>query len=76
MVGGEPGAALVGEALHVRIAATARTVWLVLEAADGQARTNAATLQRLGYVDVRVTCDLAGRERVVEGRAGARSRRL
>ena len=69
----EPREALVGEGLHERIAASARTTWLVLEVGDGQAGTTAASLERLGYVDVRVTCDLAGRERVVEGRGDERS---
>jgi methylase of polypeptide subunit release factors len=35
---------------------------------DGQAPDVAAALEKLGYMDVRVTPDLAGRERVVEGR--------
>jgi len=42
---------------------------LVLEAADGEARAVAALLTGLGYADVRIGEDLAGRERVVEGRA-------
>ena len=41
---------------------------LVLECADGTARTVATALGRLGYADTRITNDLAGRERVVEGR--------
>jgi release factor glutamine methyltransferase len=42
---------------------------LVLEAADGDARDVAALLAALGYDDVRIGEDLAGRERVVDGRA-------
>ena len=42
---------------------------LVLETADGDARDVAALLAGLRYVDVRIGEDLAGRERVVEGRA-------
>jgi release factor glutamine methyltransferase len=41
---------------------------LVLEVGDGQAGDVASLLGSLGYEDVRVTLDLAGRERVVEGR--------
>jgi methylase of polypeptide subunit release factors len=41
---------------------------LVLEAGDGQAAALAATLEGLGYEDVAITRDLAGRDRVVEGR--------
>lgn len=64
----EPREALVGEGLHEAIARAAETTWLVLEVGDGQARGVAATLEGLGYEEVHVTPDLAGRERVVEGR--------
>ena len=64
----EPRGALVGVGLHERVAAAARTAWLVLEVGDGQAGAVAATVGQLGYDDVRITPDLAGRERVVEGR--------
>jgi release factor glutamine methyltransferase len=67
----EPREALVGEGLHEELARIARTTWLVLEVGDGQAPAVADILRRLGYVDVRVTPDLAGRERVVEGRASS-----
>ena len=40
---------------------------LVLEVADGDAERVAGLLGELGYEDVAVTHDLAGRERVVEG---------
>lgn len=63
----EPREALVGEGLHEAIARAAQTRWLVLEVGDGQARDVAATLTELGYRDVTVTRDLAGRERVVDG---------
>jgi release factor glutamine methyltransferase len=42
---------------------------LVLETADGEAGNMAALLTTLGYDDVRIGEDLAGRERVVDGRA-------
>ena len=41
---------------------------LVLECGDGQAAALAAELRALGYEDVRATPDLAGHDRVVEGR--------
>jgi release factor glutamine methyltransferase len=64
----EPRAALVGEGLHEELARIARTQWLVLEVGDGQAQSVAQALEALGYAEVSVTPDLAGRERVVEGR--------
>ena len=64
----EPRAALVGEGLHEELARAARTEWLVLEVGDGQASQVAASLDGLGYADVTITRDLAGRERIVEGR--------
>jgi release factor glutamine methyltransferase len=64
----EPREALVAEGVHEAIARAARTTWLVLEVGDGQAPGVAAALETLGYEGVRVTPDLAGRERVVEGR--------
>jgi release factor glutamine methyltransferase len=64
----EPRDALVGVGLHEQLAAVARTTWLVLEVGHTQARGVAASLEDLGYSGVRITPDLAGRERVVEGR--------
>lgn len=64
----EPRAALVGEGLPEEIARTADTRFLALEVGDGQAAQVAAALRSLGYVDVTITRDLAGKERVVEGR--------
>jgi release factor glutamine methyltransferase len=68
----EPRRALVGDGATERVAAAARDVLapggaLVLEVADGAAARVAALLRDLGYADLRVTRDLAGRERVVEG---------
>ena len=63
----EPEQALVGSGFHERLARVAQTRLLVLEVGDGQARDVAAILEAVGYRDVRVTQDLAGRERVVEG---------
>ena len=64
----EPRAALVGEGLHEEVARLAHTRWLVLEAGDGQAKGVAAALEALGYSDVKITPDLGGTARVVEGR--------
>jgi release factor glutamine methyltransferase len=64
----EPRSALVGEGLHEELARVARTRVLVLEVGDGQAPAVAQSLEALGYLDVAITPDLAGRERVVEGR--------
>jgi release factor glutamine methyltransferase len=63
----EPRAALIGEGFHEEIARVAQTRFLVFEVGDGQARQVAAALERVGYRDVRITPDLAGLERVVEG---------
>lgn len=57
--------AIVAQAFS-RLAPGAR---LVLEVGDGEARGVAGLLTSLGYDDVRIGEDLAGRERVVDGRA-------
>ena len=64
----EPRDALVGVDFPARIARVAQTRALVLETHECQARDVAATLESLAYTDVRVTPDLAGKPRVVEGR--------
>jgi release factor glutamine methyltransferase len=64
----EPPEALVGEGLHEEIARLAATRFLVFEVGLGQARAVAETLERCGYLDVRVAADLAGIDRVVEGK--------
>jgi release factor glutamine methyltransferase len=69
----EPRDALVGSGRHEEIAEAAQKVLrpggaLVLEVGDGQAPPVAAQLRALGYVEVATTPDLAGCERVVEGR--------
>ena len=64
----EPRDALVGVGLHEQLARIAETRLLVLEVHECQAEDVAATLTSLGYVDVKVTDDLAGKPRVVEGR--------
>jgi release factor glutamine methyltransferase len=64
----EPRAALVGVGLHEEIARHAETRFLVLEVGNGQAHNIAGALRSLGYLDVTISRDLAGKERVVEGR--------
>ena len=71
----EPREALVGEGVTEAIAADAREVLapggaIVLETAGGRAGEVAVLLDRLGYEDVRVTDDLTGIGRVVEGHTG------
>jgi release factor glutamine methyltransferase len=69
----EPREALVGEGGHEAVARAALETLasggaLVLEVGDGQAGGVAARLRQLGFREVRVSEDLAGRERVVDGR--------
>ena len=69
----EPREALVGLGVGEAIARDARSVLrpggrLVLECGDGQAAELAAELVALGYEHVHATPDLAGHDRVVEGR--------
>jgi release factor glutamine methyltransferase len=63
----EPRDALVGAGFHEQLARHVATGWLVVEVGDGQARGVADALEALGYRRIRITPDLAGRERVVEG---------
>jgi release factor glutamine methyltransferase len=70
----EPREALVGAGSVEAVARTARRVlapggWLVLETHAERARDAAALVAALGFDAVRITRDLSGRERVVEGRA-------
>ena len=64
----EPREALVGVGVHEELASRARTTWLVLETGDGQADGIVRTLAQLGYNQIGVTPDLAGKDRVIEGR--------
>jgi release factor glutamine methyltransferase len=72
----EPREALVGEGVAEALARGLRETLVVggalaVELGDGQQKTYAELLQSLGYADIRITDDLAGRERVVEGRRPA-----
>jgi release factor glutamine methyltransferase len=65
----EPAQALLGgTAVHRELARVARTTWLVLEVGDGQAEAVADQLREEGYEIIRITNDLGGTPRVVEGR--------
>jgi release factor glutamine methyltransferase len=69
----EPREALVGVGRHAAVADAATSVLrsggaLALEVGDGQAAEVAQNMRDAGYVDVAATEDLAGRERVVDGR--------
>jgi methylase of polypeptide subunit release factors len=69
----EPREAVVGVGQTEGVARRAREVlraggWLVLECCDGTAPDVCAELRALGYEDVTFSLDLAGRQRVVEGR--------
>lgn len=71
----EPREALVGEGATEAVARSALDVLrpggaLVLECAAHDAERVATLLRGLGYEEVRVTADLAGRDRVVEGTRG------
>jgi len=70
----EPRAALIESGATEAIAeeALSRLVpggWLVFEVADGKAHAVADLLRGLRYEEVTIGKDLAGRERVVDGRA-------
>jgi len=69
----EPRKAVIGVEVGAEIAREARRVlvpggWIVLECGDGQGAHLASELGAFGYTDGVQTPDLAGRDRVVEGR--------
>jgi release factor glutamine methyltransferase len=67
----EPAAALLGGLdVYRELAHSSRSTWLLVEVGEGRAAAVEALLGDAGWVDTQVTCDLAGRERVVEGRRG------
>jgi release factor glutamine methyltransferase len=76
----EPRVALVDRGQTEIVARGARDAlrpgsWLVLEVGDGRGAATAGRLQELGYEGVRVSPDLTGRDRVVEGQWRTSSRR-
>jgi release factor glutamine methyltransferase len=69
----EPHVALVAAGATEKLARAAREAlrpggWLVLETAAGSGDRVERLLSELGFEDVRITPDLAGRDRVAEGR--------
>ena len=66
----EPAAALVDVGIHEELARRARKTWLLLEIGEDQTDRISRTLAELGYDQIRITPDLAGRDRVIEGRRG------
>ena len=68
VVGGETGLEVILELLEQVRMWLAPGGWLVIEIADTQAERVSRLLGILGYRDVTVTKDLAGRDRVVEAR--------
>lgn len=69
----EPPSALIDEGQTERLARDAQHVldgWLVLEVHEERASLMSDVITRLGYENVGVTADLAGRPRVVEARWG------
>ena len=67
-LGHEPQEALVDRGQTQRLIETARFGWLVLEVHEARGAEVARQLEAAGYRDVRVSQDLAGRDRIVEGR--------
>jgi len=72
----EPYEAVVGVHATQAVARRATAIlrpggWLVLEVGETLAAEVASLLERLGFREVGVTRDLAGRDRVVEGRWGS-----
>lgn len=63
----EPEIALVGSGGYDRLARAASSRFLVVEVGAGWAQNAAASLRMVGWRDIRVTADLTGVERVVEG---------
>ena len=64
----EPQDALVDRGQTQRLIEQATFGWLVLEVHEARAHEVAAQLEHRGYVDIRVSQDLTGRDRIVEGR--------
>ena len=69
----EPHVALVAAGATAKLAAASRDAlrpggWLVLETAAGAGERVERVLTELGFEDVTITPDLAGRDRVAEGR--------
>ncbi len=66
-LGFEPDVALIGAGAHERLARAADAKFIVFEVGDGQAIEVGEILTVAGWRDVRITPDLTGTDRVVEG---------
>ncbi len=69
----EPRIALVAHGATEAVARAATEAlrphgWIVLEIAENQAQNVAALLDDLGYSELRISPDMAGRDRVIEGK--------
>lgn len=72
-LGWEPRVALVEEGQTERLADEARALldgWLICEVHETRASLISGVVARLGYVEVGIAADLAGRPRIVEARWG------
>jgi release factor glutamine methyltransferase len=63
----EPEVALIGAGAHERLAHVADARFLAFEVGDGQAEAVGEILLVAGWHDVRITPDLTGTDRIVEG---------
>jgi release factor glutamine methyltransferase len=63
----EPEVALVGAGVHEQLARAANARFIAFEVGDGQATEVAAILASAGWRDTRITPDLTGTDRIVEG---------
>jgi release factor glutamine methyltransferase len=63
----EPGVALIGAGVHEQLARAAEARFLAFEVGDGQAAEVGEILKAAGWRDVRITSDLTGTDRIVEG---------
>jgi release factor glutamine methyltransferase len=63
----EPEIALIGSGGYDRLARAANSRFIVVEVGAGWSQSAAAALRSVGWRDIRITTDLTGVERVVEG---------
>ena len=66
-LGWEPEVALIGTGAHEQLARAADARFIAFEVGDGQAEAVGEILLTAGWRDVRITPDLAGTDRIVEG---------
>ncbi len=66
-LGWEPDVALIGVGAHERLARAADARFIAFEVGDGQAVEVGEILMAAGWRDVRISPDLTGTDRVVEG---------